>query len=178
MLQGLDVFGRGVTALAGSYTYTLAQLTAQYPAATVPRGTPAYTTDQGWRYSDGSSWLALGGGGGGTTYTPVDAAIGASSNNLNPTGFNAGAAISQLRLSLSAGAASITGLDLSGAADGQTIILINKDSTDGITLVHASASSSAANRFACPGGNDLFISPFSAVAVARDEVAGLVRVLP
>jgi len=45
--------------LPGEYLY------ATLPAATsYPPGTIAYTTDQGWQYSNGSIWQALGGGSG------------------------------------------------------------------------------------------------------------------
>ncbi len=82
------------------------------------------------------------------TVTPPQ--ITANQNNYNPTGF---ANCAVLRLDSDA-ARTITGI--AGGAAGRILIIENIGSFD-ITLAHASASSTAANRFSLPDSVDLVV---------------------
>lgn len=98
-------------------------------------------------------------------------------NNYAPTAswgsimqvlFNPGAALT------------ITGLDAApgGVTIGQAIaVLVNINGTNSVTLKHASASSSAANRITCPNLADVTIPPFGAAVLYRDTQNSRWRVL-
>lgn len=82
-----------------------------------------------------------------STSTPAN--LTASQNNWTPTG---GSAVRTIRLTANSGL-SITGLSISQTA-GRKVRLLNIGS-NAITLAHESGSSSAANRFVCPGLTNL-----------------------
>lgn len=90
--------------------------------------------------------------------------IGANQNDYAPTGF---ASASFVRLTAS-GAYSITGL--AGGANGRAVVLVNIGSNP-ITLAHENASSTAANRFACPDSVDFYLQPGAVAWVVYDTTS-------
>lgn len=63
-------------------------------------------------------------------------------------------AVNTVKITLT-GAQSLTGM--APVADGQLVFLSNVDTTDALTLVHESASSTAANRLRLPAGRDMAV---------------------
>lgn len=62
-----------------------------------------------------------------------------------------------LRADPAAGGGTLTGM--TGGADGRAVEIWNVDAgSDTVTLAHQSASSTAANRFICPGGANLVLA--------------------
>jgi hypothetical protein len=94
----------------------------------------------------------------------VEVAITSSKNDYNPGGL---AGCDALYISPSGAGFSITGLDATGILAGRTFKLVNASNTDSFTLANASASSSAANRFAIGGGADVTIRIRGSVWVTR-----------
>lgn len=80
----------------------------------------------------------------------------ANANDYAPTSF---ATATTLALSSDA-SRDITGL--AGGASGRYVLLVNNNANN-IVLKNASASSTAANRFACPGNADFTLNQFDAV---------------
>ena len=98
------------------------------------------------------------------------AAIAAQADNYNPTGF---ADADSVRVTLT-GDQTITGF-VHGNVD--RVVLFNIDGTDSLTLAHESASSTAANRIACPNGANYVMEPNSAVLMERDATSSRWRVV-
>lgn len=92
---------------------------------------------------------------------PSSIAIGASQNNYEPAGI---AFESQLRLAPS-GAYSLTGLASQTAG---RIITIRNVGTNTLTLTHDDASSTAGNRFYCPGSANVVIPVYGSSIVQYD----------
>lgn len=95
-----------------------------------------------------------------STSTPAN--LTASQNNWTPTG---GSAVRTVRLTANAGL-SITGLSISQVS-GRVVRLLNIGS-NAITLAHESGSSSAANRFVCPGLTNLSLPAGAGVELWYD----------
>lgn len=102
------------------------------------------------------------------TLTPT--LIGANQNDYNPSGLSTAAL---LRIS-SSGAFSITGI--AGGAMGRVLVLHNIGANN-ITLTHADAGSTAANRFLLPGSANLVITPDKCVTVQYDSTTGRWRAI-
>ena len=94
----------------------------------------------------------------------VSATVAASVNNYSPTSY-AGGTTNRLILTPNAGGSTITGLSASGVPDGWQITIYNPSTTDSINFSNLSASSSAGNKFACPGGVTAVLSPQNAVTL-------------
>jgi hypothetical protein len=92
----------------------------------------------------------------------VSDAPGASVNDYAPTGFHAGTTTRML-ITANAGGTTLTGIDATGVTDGASIYLRNPSTTDFLTLAHASGSSSAGNKFSCPGADSFPIAPLAAI---------------
>ena len=94
----------------------------------------------------------------------IAAAITASQNNWDPSGWgtNGGA----IRISAN-GAYNITGL--AGGADGRVAVLLNEDTTDSVTLVNESGSSTAGNRFLL--GANIVLAPNQGLTLIYDSTA-------
>lgn len=90
----------------------------------------------------GSGWIDYVPGG--VDYMAANIAAG-TTNNWSPTGFNA--SIGFLDVNPNAGAATLTGLNSSGAINGQTITMSNVNATNSLTLSKLDAGSAAANQF-------------------------------
>lgn len=90
----------------------------------------------------------------------VSAAPGASVNDYAPTGWDA-AKTRRLLVTANSGGTTVTGLDATGVQDGTSIYLRNPSTTDLLTLSHASGSSSAGNKFSCPGASDFGVPPLA-----------------
>lgn len=118
--------------------------------------------------TDGSTDLTLPTATGGATITaPV---LSASVNNYSPTG-HSGAAVE--RWSCGSTPRAVTGLD----SNGQPRPMIINYGTAAITLSHQGGSSSAANRFVCPGGVDYELPGGGCVELVRDTVSDRWRVV-
>lgn len=96
--------------------------------------------------------------------------IGANQNDYAPTGFSTASVV---RLTAS-GAYSITGL--AGGSNGRAIVVVNVGSNT-ITLSHENASSTAANRFACPSSANFSLLAGSCVIVVYDTTSARWRVI-
>jgi hypothetical protein len=92
----------------------------------------------------------------------VSDAPGASANDYAPSGF-AAATTTRMLITANSGGTTLTGLNATGVTDGESIYLRNSSTTDFLTLAHASGSSSAGNKFSCPGASDFAIAPLAAV---------------
>lgn len=95
--------------------------------------------------------------------------LATSQNNYNPAGLPTA---SILRLTSSANV-NITGL--AGGASGRIIALFNVGTTNTITLVNESASSTAANRFALP--NNVTLSPSDSIILRYDGTSSRWRII-
>jgi hypothetical protein len=102
---------------------------------------------------------------------------GASENNYDPVGWNAGLNINRLQVNVPGGGSTWTGLAASGAVDGQVVMFINDSATDLLTLAHESGLSTAANRFRCPGAGDFILVPYQAVMTVYDGTNSRWRIL-
>lgn len=99
------------------------------------------------------------------------AAITGTSNDYAPTGL-ADAQI--IRQDLSA-AATLTGL--TAGTTGRHIVLVNIDGSFRLTLSHEGAGSTAANRFALPGGVSYYLDPGQSVVLSYDATSARWRVV-
>lgn len=98
-------------------------------------------------------------------------AITGSNDNYAPTGLSTA---STIRQDLSA-AATLTGL--TGGSDGRVIFLYNIATTAGRTLTFThDATSTAANRFLCPGGVAYVVPPTGGVVLQYDSTSSRWRV--
>jgi len=93
-------------------------------------------------------------------YLSINDTIAAQQNNYTPTGWDTA---DKLRLTLT-GAQTITGFVAPTSAGTTRKAIVNIDSADALTIANESASSTAANRIACPGGVDLVV-PFGGAAI-------------
>ena len=116
----------------------------------------------------GSTDLTLPTSGYGDTITA--AALSANANDYAPAGF-ANAAV--IRVSASSAGLSITGFD---AGAQPRPVLVNAGAQT-ITLAHQSGSSSAANRFICPGSVAYSLLPGATVEIVRDPTSARWRVV-
>ena len=116
----------------------------------------------------GTTDLTLPTSGYGATITP--AALSASANDYAPTGFATAAVI---RVSASSAGLSITGLD---AGAQPRPVLVNAGAQT-ISLPHQSGSSSAANRFVCPGAVAYSLLPGATVELVRDTTSDRWRIV-
>jgi hypothetical protein len=116
----------------------------------------------------GTTDLTLPTSGYGETITP--AAMSASVNDYAPTGFATAAVI---RVSASSAGLSITGLD---AGAQPRPVLVNAGSQT-VSLPHQSGSSSAANRFICPGAAAYSLLPGATVELVRDPTSDRWRIV-
>lgn len=107
-----------------------------------------------WRYT-GSTWVLLAG-----TAT-ISANLSADQNNYAPTGH---AAAALLRLAPQTVDRTVTGL--AGGSINRRITIVNTAAALNLVLAHESASSSASNRFLCPGAANLTLAP----GATRDAV--------
>jgi hypothetical protein len=89
--------------------------------------------------------------------------LAASGNNL------AIGEVSAVRIALT-GAQNLTGMVPSGA--GHMVFILNIDTSDILTIVHNSGSSSAGNQFACPGGVNFALQPLGMVMAWFDTTLG------
>jgi hypothetical protein len=89
--------------------------------------------------------------------------LAASGNNL------AIGQVSAVRIALT-GAQNLTGMVPSGA--GHMVFILNIDTSDILTIVHNSGSSSAGNQFACPGGVNFALQPLGMVIAWFDTTLG------
>ena len=96
--------------------------------------------------------------------------LGASTNNYSATGSGS---TSRMRISSSL-AVDLTGL--TGGAPGREMVLFNIGSFT-ITLSHDSASSTAANRFLCPGSTNFALTANAAVRLVYDATSSRWRVV-
>jgi hypothetical protein len=94
----------------------------------------------------------------------VSATVAASVNNYAPAGY-VGGTTNRLILTPAGGGSTITGLSASGVPDHWTITIYNPSTTDVIYFSNLSASSSAGNKFACPGGVTAVLSPQNAAVL-------------
>lgn len=101
-------------------------------------------------------------------YSITPAGLATSQND-----FSVPAGVGELRLTPAVGASSITGFAMSGGnVDGAEIVIHNLNtSTDNITLVHASVSSSASNRINLPGLANVVIPPLGSAVLKYDGTA-------
>jgi hypothetical protein len=97
------------------------------------------------------------------------AALTTSQNNYAPTG---GGGASVWRISATT-PVNITGLAV-GQADGDVYVITNVGSST-ITLVHESASSTAANRLSCPGADSIVLATLSTAMFIYDGTAARFR---
>lgn len=102
-----------------------------------------------------------------TFNVPVAATIAASVDDLAPSGW--GSVTNRLQITAAQFGSLITGLDVGGHQDGQAVALLNDSTvvTDAVSLANESTSSLAANRFTCPGGEDVDILPGGGVLLLR-----------
>ncbi len=94
----------------------------------------------------------------------VTATLGANQNDYNPAGLSTA---SHLRLTASITNVNITGL--AGGDAGRLILVTNAGTTNTLTLVNQSSSSTAANRFLA--NNDLKLGPKQVALLRYDSVA-------
>lgn len=92
-------------------------------------------------------------------------------NNNNVAGPNGGIT-AFLRVVANASGSTMTGLDSTGAADGDVVYIRNESATGTVTLTNADSNSLAANRFVMPGGTSATIAPGKTVAVEWDLTNG------
>lgn len=101
----------------------------------------------------------------------VDAALNATTDNWDPTGWDAGSGKSRLRVTPAA-AVLLNGLDASAVVDGQTIALYNDSATQMLRLVHQAGTSLADNRFTCPGGANFTMVPYQCILIQKNGSNG------
>lgn len=119
-----------------------------------------------------SGWSldAGGGGGGGGSSAPsfadsVSATPAATVDDYAPAGWSS--AKNRLLLTAFSGGTTVNGLLATGFSDGDTVLISAEGIADGLTFPHEAFSSSAANRFACAGLQDLFIPQGGLVLAVR-----------
>lgn len=101
----------------------------------------------------------------------VDAALGATETNWNPTGWDGGLGISRLRVTPSASANLLNSLDSSNCVDGQTVAVYNDSTTQNLRIPHLAAGA-ATNVFRTPGGATFAIVPFQCVFIQLNGANG------
>jgi hypothetical protein len=92
------------------------------------------------------------------------AAFGANQDNYTPN-----VSTSWLRVSASIASVNITGM--ANGADGKLLGIINIGASNNIVLVHESASSTAANRFALPSAGNVTLGPGDGCLLVYDGVS-------
>lgn len=106
--------------------------------------------------------------------------ISAVQNDWNPSGWNGGeSGITLIKVTLSGGGYNVTGLEvgsIKGAdpKDGRMVIIANDDAGNTLTLVDASAASTAINRFALGGANKL-LAPGQRIVLVHMRLNNLPR---
>ena len=102
--------------------------------------------------------------------TPTE--LTSNQNNYNPAGFGDAVVV---RLSSATGD-NITGLAAPSGTNVTVKLLINVGNAN-IVLVHNSASSTATNRFSCPGGVSVTLNEADSAWVVYDSISGIWRVV-
>lgn len=69
------------------------------------------------------------------------------------------------------------GLDATGVAAGQLVLLVNANPSNTVTLEHEEGTSAAQNRFICPGGVDFVLGTLSSVFLYYDGANSRWRVV-
>lgn len=152
----VDALAVTATDLSGNPIFTVGY-TASSVLATSAAGTPAFT-----------QLLPMPLAFVGTTVLSP-AALVANTNDYAPTGIAAAAIV---RLTAT-GAIDLTGIT---AASTNTTKLLANIGANTITLKHASASSSAANRFRCPSATDVALTTGSTVQLWYDTASSVWQV--
>lgn len=130
------------------------------------QGSLAYTPDQGLCVFNGSAWVTVGnvtGGGAVQFASGTTGNLGASQDNYAPAGYVAGVTNRMLLLALP-GDSSLLGI-VAPPADGWTILIKNTSTIDNIIFKQA-ASSTSANKFACPNSVDYYLPPQGALLIS------------
>ncbi len=107
----------------------------------------------------------------GGNYLAVTAAAGVT-NNVAPTGFNG----STLTMDVDPSAGDATWTGLLAGSEGQRLVMTNVNATYSLTLVAASGSSTAANRFRCV--SDILLLPGLTIQAQYSVGAGKWIVIP
>jgi len=100
-------------------------------------------------------------------------AIAAQADDYDPTGFGTAEVV---RITLT-GSQSITGFAAPVAGENEHRVITNIDTTDNLTLVDESASSTAANRISGPEGEDVVIGPGESAEILYDATTSRWRVV-
>jgi hypothetical protein len=140
-------------------------------------GNPAVSTKVNWLFENIYEWLLYTQGGifdgpSGFRGTAGSTSLGGSQDNYNPA--NLGTASALLIGTLTS--ATLTGLV--GGEAGRRILVVNTGLSGIVTLANLSGSSTAGNRFICPGLVDLPLGPQSAAILWYDPVSVNWRVMP
>lgn len=98
----------------------------------------------------------------------VNATLGTSANDWNPTGWANGLEKNKLRITTDVAGSTLNSLAASGAVDGQLAALVVLGPTP-LLITHEHGASVAANRFACPGDGDYMILSGQAQLLIRDS---------
>lgn len=101
----------------------------------------------------------------------VAAVVLTTGNNNNVT-TGTGAITGFLRVTANASGSTMTGIDSTGAADGDVVYLRNDAAAGVLTLTNADAGSLTANQFQIPGATSAVVNPGKAVMVEWDLTAG------
>lgn len=108
----------------------------------------------------------------GTTPTGAETVVLSTGSNDNVALLNTNVATDAVKLSLGSGSADLTGIV--APSFGQLVALIDASAAHPITIKHQSASSTAGNRFACPGATDLVLDATAKSALAIYDTQSLV----
>jgi len=129
-----------------------------------------------WTYNDGAGPRILLGRsnsrvGFDSTISPT--ALSANTNNWNPTNLDLA---NTIKISTDSTVRTITGI-VAPPNHGIFLWLFNVNTATDIILAHESASSTAANRFLCPGNADLTLAPRGGVEAVYDGTSQRWRIL-
>jgi hypothetical protein len=154
------VLGSGVTAATQVFGSSLTNI---WTFATLPAsgsiGDIEWTSDAGLCAWNGTSWVAVSSTSGAPIFaTKVSATLAATQNNYSPTGFSA--LISRALFTAASGGSTITGLNSTGFADGQLLVIRNPSATDSITFTNLDSNSTAANQFRLQNSGSVLLPPY------------------
>lgn len=131
------------------------------------------TTNSGGAPFGDTITIAASGGGGGSSETPISVDPSITQNDYNPTGWETSTTV-RLGSGL-AGNSTISGFSGSGSSLAVKKLLFNTGAKT-ITLLHQSASSTAANRIIIAGGQDLLLEPDDSASIYYDSTTSRWRV--
>lgn len=131
-------------------------------------GFEVWVVDEGrkvrFRTGSPNGWELVGEGGGGSGGLTFDQSVtdnpGATEDDYDPSGWNAGDGMNRMRLTPAGGGSSITGVEAGSTVDGQAVLFCNDSAVDNLTFPHEGAGSTPVNRFQNVVVGDVVLLPY------------------